>query len=152
PSLPRTLQRLRELAYNLWWSWNTDATELFRQIDPDLWDEVGHNPVMMLSLLGGKRLEQIGADAAYLAQMDRVLDRLYVYETRKTGFEEKFPQIAQADGKLAIAYFSMEFGIHECLPIYSGGLGVLAGDHLKSASDLGVPLVGMGLLYRQGYF
>src|SRR5215510_5065187 len=152
PSLPKTLLRLRELAYNLWWSWNTDAAELFRQLDPDLWEEVEHNPVKMLSLLSGKRLEQVAADAAYLAQMDRVLDRLYVYETRKSWFDEKFPQYANNGGHITVAYFSMEFGIHECLPVYSGGLGVLAGDHLKSASDLGVPLVGVGVAFSQGYF
>jgi len=152
PSLPKTLLRLRELAYNLWWSWNTDAADLFRQLDPDLWEEVEHNPVKLLSLLSGKRLEQVAADAAYIAHLDRVLDRLYVYETRKSWFDEKFPQYANNGGHITVAYFSMEFGLHECLPVYSGGLGVLAGDHLKSASDLGLPLVGIGLLYRQGYF
>jgi len=152
PSLPKPLQRLRELAYNLWWSWNTDAVEVFRLLDPDLWNEVGHNPVKLLGQLSTKRLEQAAADTTLLAQLDRVLDRLYVYNTRKSWFEEQYPQLVPADRKPLIAYFSMEFGLHECLPIYSGGLGVLAGDHLKSASDLGVPLVGIGLLYRHGYF
>lgn len=148
PSLPKPLLRLRELAYNLWWSWNTDAYELFRRLDTDLWDEVHHNPVRMLSLLGQRRLEQVAADAAYLAHLDRVLDRFYIYATGRTWFAERFPELKGS----TIAYFSMEFGLHECLPIYSGGLGVLAGEHLKSASDLGLPLVGVGLLYRQGYF
>jgi len=152
PSLPKHLLRLRELAHNLWWSWNADATDLFRQLDPDLWDEVEHNPVKLLSLLGAKRLDQVAADTAFLAQMDRVLDKLHVYQKRSAWFQEKFPHLAKLDGALTIAYFSMEFGVHECLPIYSGGLGVLAGDHLKSASDLGLPLVGIGLLYRHGYF
>ncbi|MFO0973390.1 MAG: alpha-glucan family phosphorylase [Phycisphaerae bacterium] len=148
PSLPQPLQRLRDLAFNLWWSWNSDAMELFRELDADLWEAVGHNPVKLLSLLGQKRLEQVAADSAYLAHLDRVLDRLHAYTHRKMWFEEHHPELSGA----TIAYFSMEFGIHECLPVYSGGLGVLAGDHLKSASDLGLPLVGIGLLYRNGYF
>jgi starch phosphorylase len=148
PSLPRPLQRLRELAYNLWWSWNNDAIEVFRRLDPDLWEEVNHNPVRLLSLLGQKRLEQAANDTAFLAHMDRVLDRFHVYTNRRAWFDETFPEQKGS----VIAYFSMEFGLHGCLPLYAGGLGVLAGEHLKSASDLGVPLVAVGLLYRRGYF
>lgn len=148
PSLPRPLVRLRELAYNYWWGWNADAWEVFRRLDTDLWEQVNHNPIRLLSQLGQKRLEQAAADTAYLAHVDRVLDRFYIYLTGRTWFEENHADLKDA----RIAYFSMEFGLHECLPIYSGGLGVLAGDHLKSASDLGLPLTAVGLLYRQGYF
>ncbi len=148
PALPKPLQRLRDVAYNLWWCWNPDAIELFRRLDADLWDEVGHNPVRQLSLLGQRRLEQAAADTAYLAHLDRVLDRFHVYLNGKTWCDEHHSELRQA----TLAYFSMEFGLHESVPVYSGGLGGLAGDHLKSASDLGLPLVAVGLLYRQGYF
>lgn len=148
PSLPKQLLRLRELALNLWWTWNTDAMELFRRLDAELWDEVGHNPVRLLSLLSQRRLDQIANDTAFLAHMDRVLDRFYVYTSGRSWCDERYPELKPH----TVAYFSMEFGIHECLPVYSGGLGVLAGDHLKSASDLGIPLVAVGLLYRHGYF
>ena len=148
PALPKPIARLRELAYNLWWCWNPDGFDLFRRLDFDLWEEVEHNPVRLLSTISQARLEQAANDRAYLAQMDRVLDSLYVYMSQRTWFDEHHKD--RADG--VIAYFSMEFGIHESLPIYSGGLGVLAGDHLKSASDLGLPMAGVGLLYRQGYF
>src|SRR5207253_10961896 len=106
------------------------------------------NPVQFLSQLDQKRLEQAASDAAYLAHLDRVMDNLYIYMTGRTWFAENFADLKDC----RIAYFSMEFGLHECLPIYSGGLGILAGYHLKSASDLGLPLIGVGLLYRQGYF
>ena len=148
PALPEEISRLRELAYNLWWSWNPDGIDLFRRLDFDLWEEVEHNPVRLLSEISQARLEQAAKDRAYLAQMDRVLDNLYVCMSERTWFDERHKDAASR----RVAYFSMEFGLHESLPIYSGGLGVLAGDHLKSASDLGLPLVGVGLLYRQGYF
>ncbi len=148
PALPEPIARLRELAYNLWWCWNPDGFELFRRLDFDLWEKVEHNPVKMLSSISQARLEQAAKDRAYLAQMDRGLDSLYVYMSQRTWFDEHHKDLADK----TIAYFSMEFGLHESLPIYSGGLGVLSGDHLKSASDLGLPLVGVGLLYRQGYF
>ncbi len=148
PALPKPLSRLRELAYNLWWSWNPDGFDLFRRLDFDLWEQVEHNPVRLLSAISQARLEQAANDRAYLAQMDRVMDNLYVYMSQRTWFDEHHADVA--DG--TISYFSMEFGLHESLPIYAGGLGVLAGDHLKSASDIGLPVVGIGLLYRQGYF
>src|SRR5438067_4631702 len=118
PSLPGPLARLRELTYNLWWSWNPDAFEVFRRLDPDLWDELNHNPVQFLSQLDQKRLEQAASDAAYLAHLDRVLDNLYIYQTGRTWCDENFHDLKDARS----AYFSMEFGLHECLPIYSGGL------------------------------
>ncbi len=148
PSLPEVLEPLRQLAYNLWWTWNPSATDLFRRLDVDLWRKVGHNPVALLGQISQERLEQTARDDAYVAQLSRVMDNLYIYLNSRTWFDDKFPN----DKDLLVAYFSAEFGLHESMPIYSGGLGVLAGDHLKSASDLGIPLVGVCLAYRQGYF
>ena len=148
PAVPEPVARLRELAYNLWWSWNADARAQFRRIDPDLWDDVVGNPVKFLAHVSQHRLDQAAQDAGYLSGLQRVMEQFDRYMSRTAWFQQEFPKF----GDESIAYFSMEFGIHECLPIYSGGLGILAGDHLKSASDLGIPLVGVGLLYRQGYF
>ncbi len=148
PSLPEPLKPLRSLTYNLWWCWNPAASELFRRLDLDLWRELRHNPVAMLSRMRQERLDRLARDPAYIASLDRVLESLEGYLSRPTWFQEQYG----SEPVTSIAYFSAEFGLHECLPIYSGGLGVLAGDHLKSASDLGLPLVGVGLLYRQGYF
>lgn len=148
PALPPQLTRLRELANNLWWSWNGDAQELFRRLEPDLWNDISQNPVWFIAHVSQRRLTQAAEDRAFTSHLDRVMKSYDEYMGRETWFTHRF-----GDGKGAkIAYFSMEFGLHESLPIYSGGLGVLAGDHLKSASDLGVPLVGIGLFYRQGYF
>ncbi|MFQ5429108.1 MAG: alpha-glucan family phosphorylase [Phycisphaerae bacterium] len=148
PSLPEPLRRMRDLAYNLWWSWNSEASDLFRRLDADLWDEVARNPVQFLAHVSQQRLEQAANDPAYTSELGRVLDAFDRYMTRPAWFQREYERVGEA----RIAYFSMEFGLHESLPIYSGGLGILAGDHLKSASDLGIPLVGVGLLYRQGYF
>jgi len=147
PALPRPLARLRELACNLWWSWNGDAVEAFRRLDPDLWNDVHQNPVLFLAHVAQKRLDQAAADKAYLAQLERILQRFDAYMSGETWFARSFPDLADA----RIAYFSMEFGLHESVQIYSGGLGILAGDHLKSASDLGLPIIGIGLMYRHGY-
>jgi starch phosphorylase len=117
-------------------------------MDPDLWEKTRHNPVDLLGSLSQERLEQLTNDDAFLSVLDREMAELAAYTSRKGWYERSHPE---APG-VRVAYFSAEFGIHESLPIYSGGLGVLAGDHLKSASDLGVPLVGVGLLYRRGYF
>ncbi|MBK8915176.1 MAG: alpha-glucan family phosphorylase [Phycisphaerales bacterium] len=146
--MPESLEPLRLLAHNLWWAWNPPATDLFRRLDPDLWEAVGHNPVALLGKIRQEKLEKAARDGAFTAQLCRVMDQFYVYMESRTWFSEQFGE-RQSD---TIAYFSAEFGLHESLPIYSGGLGVLAGDHLKSASDLGLPLVGIGLMYRQGYF
>ena len=148
PALPELLEPLRQLAYNLWWTWYPPAADLFRRLDIDLWRKVGHNPVALLWQIGQERLVQVARDDAYIAQLCRVMDAFYVYSNSRTWFQDTFTEGPPP----LIAYFSAEFGLHECLPIYSGGLGVLAGDHLKSASDLGIPLVGVGLAYRQGYF
>jgi glycogen phosphorylase len=148
PDVPPRLARLRELAYNLWWTWNADAAALFARLDRNLWRELKHNAVRFLAKLDQKVLTAAADDAAFLAHMDRALAALDDYLRRRTWCETQHAELVNK----RIAYFSAEFGLHECIPTYSGGLGVLAGDHLKAASDLGVPLVGITLLYRQGYF
>ncbi len=148
PRLPERLQPLQKLAYNLWWSWNTDAVALFRRINPDLFEALDHSPIRLLGATPQDRLEELARDDAFLAHMDRVSGALEHYLQAPTWFATTFPQ----DRQLWVAYFSAEFGIHESIPVYSGGLGVLAGDHLKSASDLGLPLCGVSLMYREGYF
>jgi starch phosphorylase len=148
PALPEALKPLRELALNLWWTWEPDAAELFRQMDRDLWEQVNHNPVLLLARVRQERLDRLSRDPAYLAFMERVLESYRAYMKAVTWYSRTYGNRELG----TFAYFSAEFGLHESLPIYSGGLGVLAGDHLKSASDLGLPLVGIGLLYRQGYF
>jgi len=150
PSLPSNLERLRDLSYNIWWAWHMDAIDLFRRLDRDLWESTGHNPVLMLGTIEQEKLTRAALDEAFLAHMDRVLDDLDRYmESQSTWYHGQHTSTA---GDLSVAYFSAEFGLTDCIPNYSGGLGVLAGDHLKAASDLGLPLVGVGLLYQQGYF
>ena len=149
PALPPRLSRLRDLAFNLQWSWEEETVELFRRLSGELWEASGHNPVKFLGMLSQERLDQAAADEAFLAHLDRVWTSLDRYLTwPHTWYRKLLPEPPRP----AIAYFSMEFGLTEALPIYSGGLGILAGDHLKSASDLGVDLVGVGLLYQEGYF
>jgi starch phosphorylase len=148
PDIPAPLQPLLEMARNLWWVWHPDGVEMFRRLDRKLWDEVHHSPVKMLGLLPQANLAKAAKDQGYLAQMNRVYDAFKKHLAEKGWFAENHPD----KSKLQIAYFSAEFGLHESLPIYSGGLGILAGDHLKSASEIGLPLMGMGLLYRNGYF
>jgi starch phosphorylase len=156
PQLPARLEPLQRLAYNLWWSWNHEAVALFRRIDVDAWEEVGHSPVKLLGAVDQARLEQLLDDDGFLAHMDRVEETFTTYMNSPSWYQEAFQSAGaapgEAAGELRIAYFSAEFGIHESIPVYSGGLGVLSGDHLKSASDLGLPLVGVGLMYREGYF
>jgi starch phosphorylase len=149
PSLPAALERLRELAYNLRWAWDHATIELFRRLDSDLWETTGHNPVLMLGTIDQARLEEAAKDEGFLAHLAGVCQSFDDYLAgQNTWFRRSH---GPADGPL-VAYFSAEFGLTECLSIFAGGLGVLAGDHLKSASDLGVPFVGVGLLYQQGYF
>jgi len=148
PALPEALAPLDELARNFWWCWNSGAFELFRRLDPDTWEEVNHNPVRLLGQVEQERIDEAAADPSYVAAVERQRVKLDEYLAAPTWFTDEHPDLAEA----RMAYFSAEFGINECLPIYSGGLGVLAGDHLKSTSDLGLPLVGVGLLYREGYF
>jgi len=148
PSLPAELAGLRALAHNLRWAWNHDAIELFRRLDSDLWEATEHSPTRMLGSIAQAKLEAAGADEGFLAHLERVTQDFADYQAgESTWFTQAH---GQADGPL-VAYFSAEFGVTECLSIFAGGLGLLAGDHLKSASDLGLPLIGVGLLYQQGY-
>lgn len=147
PNIPPALSFLETLSRNIWWCWHPDAVELFRRIDPRLWDWSGRNPIKMLTFVSQQRLEELSADKSFLSHQDQIRDE---YEglvcTRLKDYDQFFTR------KHTIAYFSMEFGLHESIPLFAGGLGILAGDHLKTASDLEMPLVGVGLLYRQGYF
>jgi starch phosphorylase len=158
--LPKRIARLGELAYNLWWTWRPEAPRVFSRLDSELWERLGHNPIRFLREIDRRRLNQAAKDQEYLTNFDRVFAEFDAYmnqtdpqrtATRSSArgwTNEAHPEL---NGR-PIAYFSMEFGLHETLPIYSGGLGVLAGDHLKEASDLGLPLTGVGLMYVQGYF
>jgi glycogen phosphorylase len=148
PTLPARLSCLRDLAYNLRWTWNHDTIDLFVGLGGDLWRESRFNPVLMLRRISQEQLDRAAEDEAFLAQLDRVCVQFRTYLADTGLFHTHHPDASH----LSVAYFCMEFGIAECLPIYSGGLGVLAGDHLKAASGLGLPLVGMGLLYQKGYF
>lgn len=148
PNLPPRLEILRDLAYNLCFSWKDELWDLFQRLDPGLWVECRHNPVFMLGLISQDRLDELSRDQGFVAQLERLgqdFDR-YISQPRVQA-EDFCPEVP-----FQVAYFSAEFGLAECLPIYSGGLGVLSGDHLKSASDLNVPLIGVGLLYQEGYF
>ncbi len=149
-AIPEPLRRLPELAYNLRWAWDHPTIDLFRRMDLDLWEETGHNPVKMLGLISQSKLNALARDEGFLAHLERVLESHQAY-MEKVG-TAWYPQEYGLEESPQIAYFSFEFGLTESIPNYSGGLGVLAGDHLKAASDLAVPLVGVGLLYQQGYF
>ncbi|MFN3929845.1 MAG: alpha-glucan family phosphorylase, partial [Thermoflexus sp.] len=146
--LPKRIARLSELASNLWWTWQPDAQRLFQRLDPVLWEAVRHNPIALLRRAERARLNAAVQNPAYLDLYDRVLAEFERALTGETWFQQAFPDYADA----VVAYFSTEFGIHEAFPAYAGGLGVLAGDTLKDASDLGLPMVGVGLLYQHGYF
>ncbi len=147
PRLPDRLRPLQSLAYNLWWCWNADAVALFRRVNPDLFEALDHSPIRLLGATDQTRYEELEHDDGFLAHMDRVAAALDHYLKAPTWYQER-----HAGDEARIGYFSAEFGIHESVPVYSGGLGVLAGDHLKSASDLGLPLMGITLMYREGYF
>ncbi len=147
PALPEELQRLRELAYNLRWVWHPESAELFHRLDRDLWESTGHNPALMLGSISQDRLQWAANDPVFLAHLERAWESLHELLNRSAWFQRYHRDLQD----FTIAYFSAEFGIAECLPFYSGGLGVLAGDHLKSASELGLPLVGVGLAYKVGY-
>jgi len=150
PSLPGAIEGLREVAYNLRWAWSHEAIELFRRLDRDLWESTNHNPVLMLGSIDQNKLEGAAHDDAFIAHLNRVRSDLDGYLKEESSWFQK--RCAGRTDKPLAAYFSAEFGLTECLSIFAGGLGILAGDHLKSASDLGIPLVGVGLLYQQGYF
>lgn len=149
PLPPARISRLTELAYNLWWSWHPEARALFAAIDSKLWDMTAHNPVKLLREVLPARLLMLSQDPAFLRRYDAVMMAFDgALKARDTWFARTAPDLAET----TIAYLSAEFGIHNSLPIYSGGLGILAGDHCKEASDLGVPLIGVGFMYPQGYF
>ncbi len=149
PRIPRRLSRLTELADNLLYSWERQVRSLFRRLDPELWDRCNHNPKVFLRRVAQDRLEAAAQDRIFMQDYNRVLSAydLYLQEEAKSGIEEFLDPKSDL-----VAYFCAEFGLHESFPIYSGGLGILAGDHCKAASDLGLPFVAVGLLYRQGYF
>ncbi|MFQ5585527.1 MAG: alpha-glucan family phosphorylase [Thermodesulfobacteriota bacterium] len=149
PVIPERLDRLQEVANDILYSWDHAIRRLFYRLDPDLWQNVGHNPKLFLRRVSQRRLEEAAEDRVYLLDYSRVLSVYDTYqkEKRKSGVEKFLKQ-----GKDLVAYFCAEFGFHESIPLYSGGLGILAGDHCKAASDLGIPFVAVGLLYRQGYF
>ncbi|MBN2041427.1 MAG: alpha-glucan family phosphorylase [Spirochaetes bacterium] len=148
PYLPENLKPLLRIAQNLLWVWNFEAIELFRRLGVDMWRELSHNPMALLGSLPQEMMNEAAESESFLAHMNRVEEELDWQLTKKTWFQEN----SSIEGEMNVAYLSAEFGIHECLPIYSGGLGVLAGDHLKSASEIGIPLTGVGLLYKLGYF
>src|SRR6266567_4550756 len=149
PTLPVALEPLREMSFNLWWTWEPSARRLFRQLDPELWNRTNHNPVRMLQLSRQARLEELSQDKTFLRELKQVFDAFEKYLGRKDTYGKTG---AASAIKNPIAYFSAEFGFHESIPNYSGGLGILASDHCKSASDLDLNFVAIGLLYRHGYF
>jgi starch phosphorylase len=148
PTIPERLRRLPELATDLWWTWNPQAREVFRKLDYPLWRQTAHNPVLMLQLVSQEMLNLAAVDERFIAVYDAALEALEAARrARDTWWQRRYP-----DAHGPIAYFSAEFALHQSLPIYAGGLGVLAGDHCKEASDLGLPLIGVGFMYPQGYF
>ena len=149
PQLPKRINRLSEIANNLWWSWNTDFLKIFKDIDIDLWERVEKNPVKFLKLVSQEKIEKAAVSQVILKQYDKIVNDFDGYmNSKNTWFSKKYPN----NKNDIIAYFSAEYGLDETVPIYSGGLGILSGDHLKSASDLGIPLVAVGLLYKNGFF
>ncbi|MCI9177961.1 MAG: glycosyltransferase family 1 protein [Clostridia bacterium] len=149
PQLPKRIERLSEISYNLWWSWNTEFLRLFKELDIDLWERVDKNPVKFLKLVTQEKLEEAAENADFLKAYDKIVADFEDYmKSKNTWFSKKYSN----NRNDIIAYFSAEYGLDQVLPIYSGGLGILSGDHLKSASDLGIPLVAIGLLYQNGYF
>ncbi|HEY3604553.1 MAG TPA: alpha-glucan family phosphorylase, partial [Sporichthyaceae bacterium] len=149
-ALPAPLRPLGELSTNLRWSWHGDTRAVFAAVDPQVWDEVGQDPVKLLGAVSAERLADLAGDQDFLARMTAARADLDAYRTEPKWYQRTDAELG--DLPRAIAYFSPEFGITAVLPQYSGGLGILAGDHLKAASDLGVPIVAVGLLYRHGYF
>jgi starch phosphorylase len=146
PPLPLRLEGLAALAVNIVWSWHRQARALFRRLDPIVWRRLNHNPIAMLRELPAERLEALTRDADFLAHYDQVMEWFAVERSSTAGwFREQYPAIGT---ERPIAYFCAEFGLHNSVPIYSGGLGVLAGDHCKTASDLALPVVGIGLFYK----
>lgn len=152
PKIPEKLEALKKIAYNIWWTWNNQAVDLFRWIDSELWETCCHNPVKLLGHVSQERLEELAGDAAYLSLLERTMESLEDYLERSTWFDSRRKRYGLEKEDFLLATFSAEFGLHESIPVYSGGLGILAGDTLKSCSELGLPAVGVSLLYRYGYF
>jgi starch phosphorylase len=148
PDVPEALKPLLELAHNFWWVWHYDAVELFRRLDRELWEVVYHNPVKLLGMISQQKLAEAAQDDGFIAHLTRVSEAFKRHLHEHGWYVNTYGK----NTNMLVAYFSAEFAIHESLPIYSGGLGVLAGDHLKSASEIGLPFVAVGLLYRNGYF
>ena len=149
PQLPKRINRLTEISNNLWWSWNTEFLRLLKRIDGDLWETCNKNPVKFLKHVSQEKLEEAEDDISFLREYDKIVDNFDSYmESKDTWFSQKYPE----NKNDLIAYFSAEYGLDQTIAIYSGGLGILSGDHLKSASDLGIPLVAVGLMYKNGYF
>ena len=149
PQLPQRISKLSEISNNLWWSWNTEFLKLLKRMDTDLWERCEKNPVKFLKMISQEKIEQMILDNDFLEEYDKVVENFEDYmKSKDTWFNKKYP----SNKDDLIAYFSAEYGLDEIIPIYSGGLGILSGDHLKSASDLGVPFVAIGLLYKNGYF
>ena len=149
PQLPKRISKLYDISYNLWWSWNTDFLKLFKQIDIDLWENCQKNPIKFLKLVSQDKLEEICKNEDFLKGYDKIVRDFEDYMcTKSTWFSKRYPD----NSNDLIAYFSAEYGLDETVAIYSGGLGVLSGDHIKTASDMGIPIVGIGLLYKHGYF
>ena len=150
PQLPKKIENLSKISNNLWWSWNTEFLKLFKEIDIDLWESCGKNPVKFLKQVDQEKLEKIAEDSDFIREYNKNVANFegYMNNNKSTWFCKEYPE----NKNDLIAYFSAEYGLDEILPIYSGGLGMLSGDHLKSSSDLGIPLVAVGLLYKNGYF
>jgi len=148
PALPETLKDLDFIARNMFWAWHLEFVDLFKRIDSNLWKACGYNPIKLLGTVPQETLDCLSENQGFVCELQRAAEKLREYLDSATWFE----RVSTKNDKPIVGYFSAEFGIHECLPVYSGGLGILAGDHLKSASDLGVPLVGVGLMYQKGYF
>jgi len=148
-ALPARIHRLHELALDLWWSWDKRAREVFRRLDYALWRATAHNPVRMLQSITAEQLVAAAVDEAFLNAYDQAIFGLDDARTQAHPWWKERESLINGG---SIAYFSAEFALHQSLPIYAGGLGVLAGDHCKEAADLGVPLVGVGFMYPQGYF
>jgi starch phosphorylase len=147
--LPKQLKRLGELAYNLWWTWEKDCQRMYRDIDFDLWEKTYHNPVKFLRQVERSRINEMQNDLHFMKKYNDVIEEFDKYvQSENTWFDTTYPK----KKKELVAYLSSEFGMHETLPIYAGGLGILSGDHIKEASDLGIPMVGVGFLYTNGYF
>ena len=142
PQLPKSIGRLNEIAGNLWWSWNTEFLRLFKTIDVDLWEQT-KNPIKFLKMVSQEKIEEISRDESFLQEYNQIVKNFESYiNSRNTWFDKNYPH----NKNDLIAYFSAEYGLDEIVPIYSGGLGILSGDHLKSASDLGLPFVAVRII------